>query len=196
MKQKKKRNLFKQIWDFLWNSDSILSWVSCIILLFVLVVFIILPLLRLFLSTSLPLVIVESASMEHQGDFEEWWYYHGTWYLFDNISKKDFLEFPYPNGLDTGDILLVRKVSEVEIGKIIIFYVPDHHPLIHRVVTLNPLSTKGDNNHGQINFEMNISTEQLIGEPFFRIPRAGYIKIIFCKMFPPLCNLLEKVTSF
>lgn len=57
--------VFKKIWKFLWKSESILSWIVDIIIIFLLVKFLILPGIGLALGTSLPLVIVESGSMEH-----------------------------------------------------------------------------------------------------------------------------------
>ena len=59
-------NKFKKIWNFLWHEDSVTSWVVSIILAFVIVKFIIYPLIGVFLGTSFPIVAVVSESMEHR----------------------------------------------------------------------------------------------------------------------------------
>ena len=66
----KKRNnfkkTFKKIWYFIWEDDSILSWIINIILAFILIKFIVFPGLSLLLGTSHPVVAVVSGSMEHK----------------------------------------------------------------------------------------------------------------------------------
>jgi len=65
----------KKAWDWVWNSNSITSWIIALILIFVFVKFIFFPLLSLVMGfsihsiiagTSLPLAGVESSSMDHQ----------------------------------------------------------------------------------------------------------------------------------
>ena len=57
---------FKKIWNFIWHEDSVLSWVVSIALAFLLVKFIIYPLIGLVLGTGYPIVAVVSESMEHK----------------------------------------------------------------------------------------------------------------------------------
>ena len=64
---------WKGIWYFIWEDNSLLSWIVNVILAFVLIKFIIYPGLGLLFSTSYPIVAVVSGSMEHQGNFDTWW---------------------------------------------------------------------------------------------------------------------------
>ena len=63
----------KNVWKFIWEDDSIWSWMLNIILAFVLIKFIVYPGLGLLLGTSYPVVAVVSESMEHNEPFDEWW---------------------------------------------------------------------------------------------------------------------------
>lgn len=65
-KAKKNNSPFRKTWDFIWNSNSIWSWVVNVIIAFVLIKFLIYPGLGLVLGTNLPVVAVISESMEHQ----------------------------------------------------------------------------------------------------------------------------------
>ena len=56
----------KKFWVFIWESDSPWSWLANIILAFILIKFIIYPVLGLVLATSHPIVAVVSGSMEHK----------------------------------------------------------------------------------------------------------------------------------
>ena len=55
----------KKSWNWIWNSDSILSWLVALVLIFVFIKFIFFPGLSLILGTELPLAGVESSSMDH-----------------------------------------------------------------------------------------------------------------------------------
>ena len=59
------KKLWKKTWYFIWESDSILSWIVNIILAFVIIKFLIYPGLGLVMQTSYPVVAVVSGSMEH-----------------------------------------------------------------------------------------------------------------------------------
>ncbi len=60
------RSFWKKTWYFIWESDSILSWIVNIILAFILIKFIIYPGLGFMMQTSHPIVAVVSGSMEHK----------------------------------------------------------------------------------------------------------------------------------
>jgi signal peptidase I len=66
MHKKEFKRLLKKIWYFIWEEDSLASWVVNIILAFVLIKFIVYPGLGLILSTTHPIVAVVSSSMEHR----------------------------------------------------------------------------------------------------------------------------------
>jgi hypothetical protein len=65
MNAKEILNEVKKAWNWIWNSDSILSWIVALILIFIIIKFIFFPGLSLILGTSLPLAGVESSSMDH-----------------------------------------------------------------------------------------------------------------------------------
>jgi signal peptidase I len=60
------KKLWKKTWYFIWESDSILSWIVNIILAFVIIKFLIYPGLGFIMQTSYPVVAVVSGSMEHK----------------------------------------------------------------------------------------------------------------------------------
>jgi len=182
----------KKFWGFL-KEDSWQSWIVSIILIIILIKFIIFPALSLVTGTALPLVVVESCSMYHPSDFNSYWTAHGAWYEAHNISKADFESYGFNNGINKGDIILVTGYSKIKEGDIIIFNANSNsimYPIIHRVVSLNPIETKGDNNNipgaEQISgIETNIKQNQIIGKSIIRIPYLGWIKLIFFEPFKP-----------
>src|SRR3989338_3786197 len=115
------RNDVKKTWNWIWNSDSFLSWIVALVVVFIFVKFIFFPILSLIMGTSLPLAGVESSSMDHQivrddlgilnicGTvlseedkryiyFDEYWEYCGEWYEKKEIFQQDFSEFDLKQG--------------------------------------------------------------------------------------------------
>lgn len=175
----------KKFWDFL-KEDTWQSWLVSLILIIIFIKFIFFPVLSLITATPLPLVVVESCSMYHDSSFDEWWDKNAAWYESKNIEKADFEEFSFKNGLNKGDIIFVWGRADLNLGDIIIFNADAQHPIIHRLVTLNPLSTKGDNgktNSGQSGFEQDIPEQAVLGKSAFKIPAIGWIKLIFFEPF-------------
>ena len=175
------KDTLKKFWAFL-KKDSLASWIVSLILLFILIKFIIFPLLSLTTGSSLPLVVVESCSMYHNSNFDDWWYQNSAWYLSRNITKSEFEVFALKNGLNKGDIVIVLGEKQPKIGDIIIYNAGTQYPLIHRIVTLSPLGTKGDNNIEQLDLEHNINGP-IIGRAVARIPLLGWVKLIFLEPF-------------
>jgi len=170
-------------WNFL-KKDTWQSWLISIILAIIIIKFIFFPLMSLITGTPLPLVVVESCSMYHESSFDDWWLQNSGWYESKNINKFDFLSFRLKNGLNKGDIVFVWGYAGYKKGSIIIFNSETKYPLIHRVVSLSPLATKGDHNSGQINgLETDIKPEQVVGKAIFKIPALGWIKLIFFEPF-------------
>jgi len=182
----------KKFWRWLWDSNSILSWIVLVVLAFLFVKFIFFPFFGFILKTSMPFVIVESYSMQHcygieknvfwHCNFDKYWENYKDWYVERNISKEDFIKFSFKDGLDAGDIAVLKGKKEYEIGDIIVFVV-ERRPIIHRIVTKKceekcVYGTKGDNNLVQINFEKEISQEQIVGKVIFVIPKLGWIKLL------------------
>lgn len=178
------KNNIKKFWNWVWHSDSILSWVVALIIIFIFVKFIFFPTLSLIMGTSLPLAGVESSSMDHQivendygmltlcdkiysekektsMNFDEYWGKCGKWYEERGISKEDFSEFPMKNGFRKGDIIIVWGRFEPKVGDVIIFK-PNKEsraprPIIHRIIKIEngTIQTKGDHNPEQLKISNN-----------------------------------------
>ena len=154
----------KKAWNWVWNSDSALSWIVALILIFVFVKLIFFPTLSFIMGTSLPLAGVESSSMDHQitkddfnrlslcgrlylesekehKNFEEYWNECGDWYENKNISKQEFSDFSLKNGFKKGDVVIVWGRFKPKIGDIIVFKAGQNslapRPIIHRIVNIN-----------------------------------------------------------
>lgn len=169
----------KNFWNWVWNSDSVLSWVVALILIFVFVKIIFFPGLSLIFGTSLPLAGVESSSMDHQIvgnefggyalcgnvydksekshiDFDEYWEVCGDWYENKDITKEQFSGFSLKNGFAKGDIIVVWGRFVPTVGDIIIFQANSEssapRPIIHRIVSIEDglIATKGDHNADQL----------------------------------------------
>ncbi len=199
----KKRNLdttWKKAWYFIWEDNSIWSWIVNIVLAFILIKFIVYPGLGFALGTTHPIVAVVSDSMEHNGLlFDEWWSGKSTWYLEYNITKQDFNEFKLKNGFNKGDIIILKGANpaDLRIGDVIVFKTSRPDPIIHRIVKKWDedgyyFQTKGDKNSDSIREsdldETRVSEKQLIGKSLFRIPWLGYIKIWFVDLLNFLLN--------
>jgi len=174
---------WKKLWKFIWHDDSVLSWIFDVIIAFVLVKFIIYPLLGMMLSTSYPIVAVVSNSMEHEGSFNDWWSQQSSWYEANGFTEEQVKSWKFHNGLNKGDIMVLRgkEFSKIEKGDIIVFNGNSDNPIIHRVVNIGDagLSTKGDNNADSFPAlgEVNIQKNRVLGIAVFRIPFLGWIKI-------------------
>jgi len=189
--EKGKESVFRKIWKFLWESESVWGWIADLLIAFAIVKFVIFPLLNIIFATSLPLVIVESTSMLHKNSFEEFWARNSDFYGDFNITLSDFEKFPFKNGFDKGDIMLIRGQKDYNIGDVIVFRVPGlTTPIIHRIImkdTSNPAftkySTKGDNNAYQLVYEKSILPSQIAGKAIGQVPKLGWIKLIAVKPF-------------
>ena len=176
------KDFVKQVIHFIWYDDSMLSWIVNILIAFILVKFVIYPLLGLFLATSHPLVAVVSGSMEHNVNFDLWWERNKDWYQPNGITKEEFKDFSMTNGFNKGDIILLKGSDNYEVGDVIVYRNPGHeNPIIHRVVKAEVEDgkiiyiTKGDNN----SIEDPFRVRTVIGEAVVRIPLLGWVKIIF-----------------
>ena len=179
--------VLRRIWKFIWNDDSIWSWLINAVLAFVLIKFLVYPGLGFVLHTNHPVVAVISSSMEHQADFDTWWSSMKSAYQKLNITKEQFLGFKMSGGFNTGDIIILKgkKPQDIQIGDIIVFRGSTPEPIIHRVVKkweaggIYHFSTKGDHNAGQRPEETEISQDRIVGTGYFRILYVGYVKIFF-----------------
>jgi len=126
-------------------------------------------------------------------NLEEYWNLCGNWYEDNyNLSLEQFSKFPLKNGFRKGDIMVIWGWKTPEIGDVIVFRTSLKTPMIHRIVSLTPLATKGDHNPTQLTYsnyvldETNINQEQVIGVAVVRIPYLGWPKII-------LVDLMKKI---
>ena len=192
---------FKKFWFLLWKDNSIKGWLFSLIFLFVFIKFIFFPLLNLVTGTTLPLAIVESCSMYHQGnilsDFSSWFDRHAAKYSALDIAKTEFQSFILKKGFSKGDILFIvgANPDKLKVGDIILFNSGSSNtPVIHRIVKIEEqngeriFSTIGDNNNQMLTPENNpgrvdertITEEQLVGRAVFRLaPGLGWVKLIF-----------------
>src|SRR3989344_8457202 len=183
---------FKKFWFLLWKDNSVKGWLFSIIFLFIFIKFIFFPFLNVVTGTTLPLAIVESCSMYHNGNilsnFDSWLTNHQEKYSDLEINKTEFSLFPMKKGFNKGDILLITRANpeKLEVGDIIVFSASQTNPIIHRIIEIKEsngvrvFSTLGDNNQGQLSFEKEISEEQLVGKATFKVaPYLGWVKLIF-----------------
>ena len=172
-----------KVYHFIFHDDSIWSWIVNIILAFILVKFVIYPVLAFVLGSSLPLVAVISGSMEHDGlDFDDWWAENGEWYESNDISKEEFESYKFINGFDKGDVMVLGRWDDAEPGDTLVYFSGSHsYPIIHRVIYINEEENtyqfKGDNNDGPD--PSLVDEEQMLGKALLRIPKIGWIKIWF-----------------
>ncbi len=199
-KNSKFSNFWKKFWFVVWKDNSFKGWIISLIFLLIVIRGIFFPILSLTTGTSMPLVIVESCSMYHEGgvfsNFSAWWNRggHEMKYFENKISENQFETFPFMNGFNKGDILFVTgvKPQNVKIGDVIIFNAGTTAPIIHRVMSIKNengtyiFSTEGDNNNGQLSVEQRINQNQLVGEPRANIlPYIGWVKLIFFENSKP-----------
>lgn len=184
------RTKIGKVWHFIWEDDSLASWLVNIVLAFVLVKFIIYPGLGLVFGTNYPVVAVVSGSMTHDNqNFDNWWEENKNWYTEQGFTKEDFQKFPFSNGFNQGDIMVLfgSKPENIKTGYVIVYEShPDYPPIIHRVTLKEQedqtlyFQTKGDNN--LIPDREKIPEEKFLGRAVVRIPYLGWVKIGFTKL--------------
>ncbi len=202
----------KHVWQFFWHEDSVWSWIANIITAFLVIRFVVYPLLGIVLGTGFPIVAVVSESMEqglHQGilcgrqfdefqeSFDNYWQVCGKWYEDQSITKEQFRQFSFHNGFRKGDVIVLWRAhsDNLNVGNILVFQGHRPQPIIHRVVKAWQenedyyYQTKGDHNSGSIDGasgETKIGEERILGKGLFRIPYLGWVKILFVDALRPL----------
>ncbi|MFH1848685.1 MAG: signal peptidase I [archaeon] len=193
-----------RVWYFIWEDNSVWSWLVNIVLAFVLIKYIFYPGLGLLVSTSHPIVAVVSGSMEHDGSFSDWWgsgaicgikpCMQAEYYAQLGIAEKDFQSYKFRNGFNKGDIITLygSKPPDIAVGDVVVFTSKRPDPIIHRVVKrwesggTYYYQTKGDHNSKSIADdtldESVVSEKQVIGKAVLRLPYLGWIKIWFVEM--------------
>lgn len=188
--RKKQKTFLEKIWYFLWEENSIWSWIANVIIAFILIKFLVYPGLGLILGTSHPIVAVVSSSMEHSAPFDDWWESKKASYEAMGISKDDFKSYPLKSGFNKGDLIILngKSAQEQDVGDVIVFQTRQPDPVIHRIVEKWEddsgvhFRTLGDNNRMSIDDERDIPEDRVIGNAVFRIPFLGYVKILFVEV--------------
>ncbi len=184
------KNFLRRAWYFIWEDDSLLSWIVNVVLAFLLVKFVVYPVLGMLLGTSYPVVAVISSSMEHDGmGFDSWWESNKGWYLQNGISQSDLEGSIFRNGFNKGDIIVLLGTNPAKVKEYdVIVYSSDNYkyPIIHRVVDIESsgnqyaFRTKGDNN--PVTDPSDVKESQVLGKAVFRVPLLGWIKIMFTEL--------------
>ena len=208
----------KSFVKYVFKGEDILSHVLFFTILFVFFKLLLLPLVGFLLQTSYPLTAIVSESMEQrlsndvvcgnrineQNNYLTFWDICGNFYEDNfNISKQDFENFRFSNGMYRGDVIIVygRDPKNIEVGDVILFkgqdkvQLPDggeeslfylnYGPIIHRVVEIEfeddifYFTTKGDNNPLIMPKEIRIPQDDVIGMAVIRIPYLGLLNYYF-----------------
>jgi len=207
--EKSWKQRLKKAWNFFWHDDSLASWAANVAVAFLVIRFILYPLLGVVLGTSFPIVAVVSESMEHglhegrlcgnyyedfKESFDNYWVVCGSWYQQQGISKEQFKAFPFSNGFNKGDVIVLWRANKenLEAGDILIFEGDRPQPIIHRTVKIweeegkQFYQTKGDHNNGMIPGEDKIDESRIYGQGLLRVPYLGWVKILFVDLVRPL----------
>ncbi len=168
-----------KVWHFLAHEDSWRSFIVDAILIILIGKFLIYPAIGLALGTNYPVVAVVSSSMDHKSqEFGQWWNVHSAEYTQYNITPEQFEDFYLKNGFKKGDVIIIKSAKEYRPGDIIVYQVATRtDPLIHRIISIGPIQTKGDANQGQLNFEKSIPDNSIEGKAIFIIPKIGWVKV-------------------
>ncbi|MBI2564377.1 signal peptidase I [Candidatus Woesearchaeota archaeon] len=203
---KKAWEYFKQFWHFTWYGEGALSWFTCLIVSFVLIKYVFYPVLGLIFGSPYPIVAVISGSMEHKSSLDDWWNgftccentciikkIQSELYFPIQLTLEDFKKYPFKNGFNKGDIMIVSRPTNIKVGDIIVFKGNQKFdPVIHRVIKIKEngkvFKTKGDANCGIHDFEENIPKENVFGKAVFKIPYLGWLKLGFVSLLEILKN--------
>ena len=176
----------KKVYRFIFQDDSIWSWIVNVILAFLIVKFLVYPGLALILGTQLPLVAVISGSMDHEGlAFDSWWAENAEWYEEQGISQEMFDSYKFTNGFNKGDVMILIGANNLAVGDVMVYNSGGHnYPIIHRVTFINEEESlyqlKGD--HNSVEDPDLVEENQILGKAVVRIPWIGWIKIWFTEL--------------
>lgn len=190
------REDLKKFWNFLWYGKSIYSYIAFFV--FAIIVMNVGYPLTLSITSRVigvnDVVAVVSGSMVHDAGTE---LTHYAYLQELGLGIEEIKSFPYNNGLNPGDLLLVwnREPSEIRIGDIIVFQ-EDNVLIIHRVIQISMegddyyFTTKGDHNYGSMPSEINITSSLVKGVAENRIPLLGIPKMILTNFVMAVQNVL------
>ncbi len=176
------------------NKESV-KWVIAFLVGFLILYVLLNPILMQLTGSEIPIVTVMSDSMEHDVSFDDWWKKNQQLYLGKSIIKEDFELFPFLDGINVGDIVLVvdKDPEYIKVGDVIVFENKAGEMIIHRVIdrwteigdsgdVKNFFWTKGDNHYISIRSrlfnESRISEDDVRGVATFRIKYLGLPRVI------------------
>ncbi len=185
---------FKKLMSYAWYGNDLFSFVIFFCLAFVFYKLFLIPVFLLIFKTKIPFNVIISESMTHHNlNFEKWWKLNGLYFRKFNITKKEFKNFPFVEGLNVGDLVFIigKNKKEIKKGDIIVYHVIYNGKgmdIIHRVIKIKQINgercfeTVGDNNKGiQMPFEKNICNIE--GVLVYKIPYLGYPRYLIYKIF-------------
>ena len=129
-----------------------------------------------FLGTSFPFVAVMSDSMTHDGHAIQNYY---VWMESRGFTRDQLQEFPFSNGFNKGDALIISSPEEVSIGDVVVYVNPDlGYAIIHRVINATSAGyvTKGDRNPAADPWI--VQERWLKGKAAFLLPLVGWIRVL------------------
>ncbi len=176
---KKILNFFK----YVFFGKDLLSDILFIVFIFILFNFVIYPLLQFALATPYPIVIVLTNSMEHKHFNLDWYVQHGV-----IKNPEDWYKFPFPNGINVGDIIIVKGTKNYSIGDVAVYVSPLGVPIVHRIINITCTEEKcyytfkGDNSPFPLPWERKIPQERVVGKVIFRIPYLGLPKVLLIRL--------------
>ncbi|MBI4014969.1 MAG: hypothetical protein HY365_03365 [Candidatus Aenigmarchaeota archaeon] len=143
----------------------------------------------LLFGTHVPVTAVVSTSMEHTAQFGGWWTMKEREYSAFNVTKEEFLSYPYNEGMYVGDMVLVMNAT-IRKGDVIVYHpatgcfdsVKTTDTIIHRVVSTEPLLTKGDNNPGPDVKNGKSCIVSIEGKAVIGVPLLGYPRMLLFRM--------------
>ena len=214
----KSGKFWKKTWHFFWHDDSIWSWIANIIVAFMIIRFLVYPILGIMLGTSFPIVAVISESMEHglynnqlcdhtvpdyKESFDNYWKICGSWYENIGITQDQFNSFRFSDGFTKGDVIILWRANRnnINLGDVLVFNGGKSQPIIHRVVKITQedgqyyYQTKGDHNGRSIDGflgETEIGEERIFGKGVIRLPYLGWLKILFVDAVKPLGITIQR----
>ena len=190
------RDMLKNV-KKIWNEITE-GWFGYVVyaILGILIAYFVNYVLGMTLNTKMPLVVIVSNSMSHspnshicgtfiynyKNNFDEYWLACNKTYEKFNITKEIFIKFPFKNGLEIGDVVVVMGDKVYKVGDVIVYQPKNaRYSVIHRIVAINEdgtYQTKGDRNNAQFPYEKNIHESQIYGKAIFRIPLIGWPRVL------------------
>ncbi|MBE5730003.1 signal peptidase I [Candidatus Parvarchaeota archaeon] len=174
--------------------ENIYSLIFYLVIFYVLLAYVIFPATYTFTPIS-DVSAVISSSMVHQQPQINVTYY--GWLQSHGFNMSQVAEWPFPNGLPLGSLVVAYKVpaNDIKIGNIIIYRADvngEYIDVIHRVINetvvngVYHFTTKGDANPYPLSFEYNVPYNEVVGKVVLSIPYLGYPRYLVYLLFSGL----------